>query len=100
MAFLDKLGLIINKHIVVLDEAPFLRLAFADAITSMFANLKSKNVKTDVLPSKELLKLLDLVEAIERGEAKPELYGRFSKELVSKLDDDSYLMFAKKVNIF
>lgn len=89
---------IVNQHIQLLDEAPQLRLAFADAILLMLTSYKSETSR-EILPSSEVLKLLELIETIEASEKKPELYGRFSKELVSHLDDKSYLAFAKKVRL-
>lgn len=75
-----------------------MRLSFADSITMMFTNVKAAtNNQHEVLPSKETLKLLELVESIERAEKDDSLYGRFSKDLVCELNDKNYLRFAKKV---
>jgi hypothetical protein len=98
--FSDSLSLIINKHIVVLDEAPFMRLAFADSVSQLIANSNSKDAAKKLLPPNELMKLLKLVETIERSEKNTDYYGRFSKELVSSLDDEHYLKFAKNVCFF
>jgi hypothetical protein len=87
---------IINRHISLLDEAPHLRVLFADAILLMFTSYKDETNR-EILPSGEVLKLLELIETIEVSEKKPELYGRFSKELISHLDDQSFVAFSKKV---
>lgn len=65
----------------------------------MLSNYKDES-KKEILPSSELLELLKLVEDIERQEKNVDLYGRFSKEVVSNLDDESFVLIAKKVTLF
>jgi len=94
--FGDSLRKIINKHIAVLEEATFLRLSFADSIHILFTTMKETVSNKEILPSSDLLKLLELIETIERESKDPSLYGRFSEPIIFALDDKGYLKFTKK----
>lgn len=100
LVFTDSLNVIIDKHLAILEKAPFLRLAFADAIVMLLENVKTlAKTNKGVFPSNEMMKLLKVVEEIERNQEDSSLYGRFSKELISYLDEKDYLKIAKKVRL-
>ncbi|KAI6183545.1 hypothetical protein M3Y97_00500200 [Aphelenchoides bicaudatus] len=92
-AFHSSLRKIIKRHVSLLDEMPQLQLPFSDAVLLILTNYKTET-NPDVLPSADLLELLKLIETIETNNA--ELHGYFSRELVSSLDEQSYIAFAKK----